>query len=92
LGRAQTVLSSAFDYREYNKDVYGIEFPMINPWTSTPAVINSVLELFYFTAQYIDTVTITGNDAKASASSSQLPELAKILFQCISERLDWLRR
>ncbi|KXN86872.1 hypothetical protein AN958_09467 [Leucoagaricus sp. SymC.cos] len=41
-----TVLRSAFDYRAFNMGVYGLEKPMINPWTSRASIIDVALSLF----------------------------------------------
>jgi nuclear pore complex protein Nup133 len=91
--RRQTILRSAFDYREYNLGVYGIALPMIKPWSSRPAVIDVVLEFFDATTKCIDTLgpgpEQTGEVAEPK---SQLPDLAAILLACFQERLDWLRR
>jgi hypothetical protein len=82
------VLKSALDYREYNLGVYGIELPMLGPWTSKPAVIDIVLGLFDNTTRFVES-SESGGDQNLLA---QLPELASILFACIQERLDWLER
>ncbi|KAG5635761.1 hypothetical protein H0H81_010181 [Sphagnurus paluster] len=86
-----TVLNSAFDYREFNLGVYGIELPMIKPWSSRPAVIDVVLTLFDATTKAVNPPsrgpTAVNKDAEPN---SQLPELAAALFACVQERLDWL--
>ncbi|GLB34911.1 putative non-repetitive/WGA-negative nucleoporin C-terminal [Lyophyllum shimeji] len=85
-----TVLDSALDYREYNLGVYGVELPMIKPWTSRPAVVDVLLGLFDATAKAVD-VPSRENEANRNAEpNTQLPELAATLFACIQERLDWL--
>jgi hypothetical protein len=61
---------------------------MINPWTSTPSILNSVLDLFYSTNQLIDTTDTTA----VKTAKLQLSELAKIIFQSFNERLEWLGR
>ncbi|KAG6907355.1 hypothetical protein DXG01_009239 [Tephrocybe rancida] len=84
-----TALNSAFDYREYNLQVYGIELPMIRPWSSRPAVIDVVLGLFDATTKAVD--GSSGPHTKYNSEpGSQLPDLAAALFVCIQERLDWL--
>ncbi|KAF8077905.1 hypothetical protein FPV67DRAFT_1405325 [Lyophyllum atratum] len=86
-----TVLNSAFDYREYNLGVYGVELPMIKPWTSRPAIIDVILGLYDATTKAVDAQS-HGKDAnKNSEPNSQLPDLAATLFACIQERLEWLR-
>ncbi|KAK2466879.1 hypothetical protein APHAL10511_001137 [Amanita phalloides] len=87
----QILLQSALDYRQYNLGVYGIQLPMIKPWTSRPAVIDAVLGLFDATTKVVDQPLSDGSLPSAGKEpSTQLPELAEILFACIQERLDWL--
>ncbi len=89
----QTVLRSAFDYREYNQGVYGIDLPMINPWTSDINVINVVQGLFDATTRLVESVTASaGHAITDDETAEQLPELAAILFACMQERLDYLSR
>ncbi|KAJ6596941.1 hypothetical protein DFH09DRAFT_1403501 [Mycena vulgaris] len=86
-----TVLTSAMEYREYNLGVYGIFLPMIDPWTSSPAIIDVVLGLFESTTKVLDSSARAGVILERnSQSNSQMPELATLLFACIQERLDWL--
>ncbi|KAJ6547586.1 hypothetical protein B0H19DRAFT_1266498 [Mycena capillaripes] len=86
-----TVLTSAMQYREYNLGVYGILLPMIDPWTSSPAIIDVILGLFESTTKVLDSSTRAGVVLERNNfANSQLPELATILFACIQERLDWL--
>ncbi|KIJ69004.1 hypothetical protein HYDPIDRAFT_172503 [Hydnomerulius pinastri MD-312] len=89
-GAVVTTLQAALSYRAYNLGVYGVDLPMIKPWTSRPAVIDAVLKL-------VDAVTrVAAEGAGASASGNakevvgMLPELATLLFACVQERLDWL--
>jgi nuclear pore complex protein Nup133 len=69
--------------------VYGVELPMIKPWTSRPAVIDAVLKL-------VDSVTKVATTSGGSNVPmdvvDMLPELATLLFACMQERLDWLSR
>ncbi|KAJ6502530.1 hypothetical protein C8R45DRAFT_622368 [Mycena sanguinolenta] len=86
-----TVLTSAMEYREYNLGVYGILLPMIDPWTSRPAVIDVIIGLFESTTRVLDSSVATGVFLERNSyANSQLPELATILFACIQERLNWL--
>ncbi|KAK0450161.1 Non-repetitive/WGA-negative nucleoporin C-terminal-domain-containing protein [Armillaria borealis] len=88
-----TVLRSAFDYREYNQGVYGIDLPMINPWTSDINVINVVQGLFDATTWLVESVTASaGHAITDDETAEQLPELAAILFACMQERLDYLSK
>lgn len=87
------MLKSALDYRDYNLGVYGIDLPMIKPWTSTPAVIDVVLGLFDSTTGVAQSPTpASAAEQRSREPNTQLPELAAILFVCIQERLDWLGR
>ncbi|KIM49090.1 hypothetical protein M413DRAFT_95576 [Hebeloma cylindrosporum] len=81
-----TVLRSAFKYRAYNLAVYGIELPMIKPWSSRPSIIDTVLTLFDLTSKCID----SAHGSRDKEPLSQLPALAGVLFECIKERLDSL--
>lgn len=90
---SQTVLRSAFDYREYNLGVYGVELPMIDPWTSGPSIIEIVLHLFESTTRFVESPTSRSDpNTNKTETSDQLPELASVLFACCQERLEWLGR
>lgn len=67
---------------------------MIKPWTSHPAVIDVVLELFDSTTNLLDSPDHQGEDEqeRKKVPIAQLPEVASILFACVQERLDWLGR
>lgn len=85
------MLNSAFEYREYNGGVYGIELPFIKPWTSRLQTIDIAIELFDTTTALVEA---PGNDSSARSTSeprSQLPELASVIFASMTERLDWLK-
>ncbi|THG99186.1 hypothetical protein EW026_g3129 [Hermanssonia centrifuga] len=87
-----TILQSSTDYRNYNLGVYGVDLPMIHPWTSQLSVIDIVSELFESTATLVDSSPSEGdpaNDAKMRAKT-QLPELAAVLFASYQEQLQWL--
>ena len=89
----QTIAQSAFDYRDYNLGVYGIRLPMLNPWTSQPAIIDAILSLFNTTARAIESPSTRHHVSnRQSEPGSQLPDLAASLFACMQERLDWLGR
>lgn len=81
------------EYREYNLGVYGILLPMIDPWTSSPAIIDVIIGLFESTTGVLDSSARSGVILERNNhSKNQLPELATVLFACIQERLDWLGR
>ncbi|CAK5277413.1 unnamed protein product [Mycena citricolor] len=84
------VLSSAIEYRDYNLGVYGIELPMIDPWTSSPAMIALVLGLFESTTKLLGSPRSGIIPTSNEPSRDQLPALATVLFSCIQERMDWL--
>jgi nuclear pore complex protein Nup133 len=67
---------------------------MIKPWTSKPAVIDMVLDLFETTTRILESPTDldTADRSAKSEPMRQLPELASLLFATIYERLEWLRR
>ncbi|KAH7889197.1 hypothetical protein F5I97DRAFT_483446 [Phlebopus sp. FC_14] len=91
-GSVVTTLQAAVAYRAYNLGVYGVELPMLRPWTSRPAMIDAVLKL----VEAVTRIATEGGGASASANGNtkelvgMLPELATLLFACIQERLDWL--
>ncbi|KAI0797979.1 hypothetical protein C8Q75DRAFT_801881 [Abortiporus biennis] len=86
-----TVLQSAVDYRHYNMGVYGIEYPLIRPWTSQPSIIEIVSELFSLTTKFVEDSPADAQPSKTKTEAKgQLPQLASILFNCYNERLQWL--
>lgn len=87
------MLKAAIDYREYNLGVYGIELPMLKPWTSKNSVVEIVMGLFDTTTKLVQSPSADSEtDRMSSEPNMQLPELASILFSCIHERLQWLGR
>ena len=65
---------------------------MIKPWTSRNTVIDIVLGLFETTTKLVESPSDSEAARMNSEPNMQLPELAAILFSCIHERLQWLRR
>ncbi|KAI0302174.1 Non-repetitive/WGA-negative nucleoporin C-terminal-domain-containing protein [Russula brevipes] len=90
-GVVLTILNSAFEYRDYNAGVYGVESPFVKPWTSKPEVINVVLELFDATTTYVQNLGESPDEHKAREPNSQLPDLASALFASVHERMSWLQ-
>ncbi|KAJ3755523.1 hypothetical protein EV360DRAFT_96127 [Lentinula raphanica] len=82
-----TVLTAASRHRMQNLITYGIDLPMIDSWTSTASLIDGIIALF-------DTTTRISASASATISNSalhsQLPDLAEVLFICISQHLERL--
>lgn len=83
-----TALKSAFEYREENSRLYGIQLPRIDPWTSRPAIIDVILTLFESSSRVVETAE--GDLRSKGQPYTQLPELAAHLLACVQERLDWL--
>ncbi|KAJ3847514.1 hypothetical protein EV368DRAFT_76646 [Lentinula lateritia] len=79
-----TVLTAAFKHRDHNVITYGLDLPMINPWTSTSSIIDGIIALFDTTTGISTAVT------KDSELHHQVPELAEVLFACISQRVERL--
>lgn len=66
---------------------------MIDPWTSQPAVIEIVNELFETTSRLVEKPA--GEAAPTPSikqARSQLPELASVLFASYAEWISWLGR
>lgn len=83
----QTTLQEALEFRNQHTQVYGIELPMMSAWTSRTGIIETVLSLFELTTKALDNAPA---DSGRRHSDDQLPQLAALLFVCISERLEWL--
>ncbi|KAF8136731.1 hypothetical protein EV363DRAFT_1395817 [Boletus edulis] len=86
-GAVVATLQAALSYRAYNLGVYGVELPMIKPWTSRPAMIDAILKLVEVVTKV---ATDNGGNSTAKDVVDMLPELATLLFACVQERLDWL--
>lgn len=87
------MIKAALDYRDYNLGVYGIELPMLKPWTSKASIIEVVLGLFDTTRKLVESPSTDSEAVRMSSEPNmQLPELASVLFACIHERLGWLGR
>ncbi|TFK29976.1 methyltransferase type 11 [Coprinopsis marcescibilis] len=87
-----TALRSAFEYRAHNFQVYGIELPMMSSWTSRPKTADVVLDLFNATRVVLEKALVEnpGSAPNHHEPGSQLPDLAALFFECVSERLEWL--
>lgn len=84
-------MTSALEYRDYNRGVYGVELPFIKPWTSSLEIMNVAMELFDSTAAFVES-NAQSEPERVKVPRAQLPELAAVLFSCFSERLMWLQR
>ncbi|TEB36359.1 hypothetical protein FA13DRAFT_1727949 [Coprinellus micaceus] len=83
-------LHAAFKYRSANHSRYYLEAPMISAWTSRPGTIDIVLSLFDLTTKAFDAAAAGSISLTETALHDQLPQLAALLFECVSERLQWL--
>lgn len=83
-------MTAGFRHREQNIITYGIDLPMIDPWTSTSSIIDGILALFDTTTRIIDSPAAANKAAKGSEAHNQLPQLAEVIFACISQRLERL--
>ncbi|KAA1471121.1 hypothetical protein DENSPDRAFT_837049 [Dentipellis sp. KUC8613] len=81
-----TVITSALEYRDYNRGVYGLEFPLVRPWTSKADVINILLQLFAFTTNAVE-----AESTSRDVANTRLPELVSTIFACMTERIAWLK-
>ena len=63
---------------------------MISAWTSRPGTIDIVLSLFDLTTKAFDAAAAGSISLTETALNEQLPQLAALLFECVSERLQWL--
>jgi nuclear pore complex protein Nup133 len=91
------MLVSAREYRAHNGSVYGLQLPMIHPWTSRSGVIDLVLELFNATADLLESPSNNNIDdedrtpqAQGETPHVQLPQLAALLFAVLNEHLEYL--
>ncbi|TFY72665.1 hypothetical protein EVG20_g323 [Dentipellis fragilis] len=82
-----TVITSALEYRDYNRGVYGLEFPLVRPWTSKADVIDILLQLFAFTTNAVEGEGASHDDV----AKTRLPELVSTIFACMTERIGWLK-
>ncbi|KIY43404.1 hypothetical protein FISHEDRAFT_52783 [Fistulina hepatica ATCC 64428] len=87
-----TVLQSAMEFRKYNAEVYGLQKPMLEAWTSQPDVLG-VLEGLFETAhralsERVMMDTDIDNTSASTELRAQLPDLVATLFECMQERLD----
>lgn len=62
---------------------------MSSAWTSRTGIIETVLSLFELTTKALDNAP-AGTVPRTRGADDQLPQLAALLFVCISERLEWL--
>ncbi|KAH9484254.1 Nucleoporin nup132 [Psilocybe cubensis] len=83
-----SVLHEASKYRDFNWEVYGLESPMIGAWTSRSGVIDSARSLFDLTTEALK--SDRGPITTVKEPSSQFPGLAKVLLECVKERIEWL--
>uniref|UniRef100_A0A0W0FLK8 Uncharacterized protein n=1 Tax=Moniliophthora roreri TaxID=221103 RepID=A0A0W0FLK8_MONRR len=80
-----TVLNAGLQHRVYSTALYGIELPMIRPWSSEQAIIDGILALFDTSTRVIESAP-----EQAVVTTADLSNLATVLFSCVQERLQWL--
>lgn len=86
-------MNAALTCREKNYGAYGISGPLINPWTSHPAIVDIANELFTSTAKLIEQPSSEAEQPVGRVQArDQLPQLASILFLVYHERLEYLAR
>ncbi|PPR00501.1 hypothetical protein CVT24_005524 [Panaeolus cyanescens] len=84
------VLQCAFQYRAYNLGVYGIDLPMLKPWSSRSYVVDSVLSILDLATKTLDSTSNIGRTAEQKQGDdilTQLPALAAVFFECVKERI-----
>lgn len=69
--------------------MYGIDLPLIQPWTSEPAVIDIVSYLFDVTSKLVESPSSPTSPAHPTLQQ-QLPDLASVLFYAFHEWCAWL--
>ncbi|KAH8116942.1 Non-repetitive/WGA-negative nucleoporin C-terminal-domain-containing protein [Phellopilus nigrolimitatus] len=85
------IMQSTWNYRDTNSGIYGLAKPMLNSWTSTPPVIDIVLDFFNLAdKRLVETPPENAENAIVREVRSQLPKLAAVVFRCFQERLEWL--
>lgn len=85
------ILQSALAYRSYNQGVYGLELPIIRPWTSTPTVIDITTEFFEATTKLVESPATAAEPSESRTQAKhQMPDLAEILFAAYWEQVEWL--
>ncbi|KAL1745686.1 hypothetical protein HDZ31DRAFT_35821 [Schizophyllum fasciatum] len=80
------IIASALDFRQNNVDLYKLEQPMQDPWTSQPAVIDVLRQLFNALEAALE-----GSDAMSDVRTLPLADIAGTLLHTMEERLAWLR-
>lgn len=79
------ILASALDFRQQHTTLYKLEQPMLDPWTSQPAVIDVLRRLFDALEAALE-----GTDALSADGDLPLADIAGTLLHTLEERLSWL--
>jgi nuclear pore complex protein Nup133 len=69
--------------------VYGLELPLIDPWTSSGLLLNALIEIEDTTDDWVWANRDTLN--ADTEPKSQIPELVSVIYGCFSERIEYLR-
>ena len=83
---------SVWTFRDENTRRYDISGPMLNPWTSTPVIVEIVLDFFNLSVELLNKIPPESEDDTIRETRSKLPSLAGSVFRCFQERLSWLER
>ena len=75
----QTILKAALRHREQNIVTYGIDLPIIDPWTSTPSIINGIIGLFDATKR----INENAPAAAPTAAGGAVGQSVNVLINCI---------
>ncbi|EJD02313.1 uncharacterized protein FOMMEDRAFT_124682 [Fomitiporia mediterranea MF3/22] len=84
------ILESAWSFRDLNMGIYGVVGPMLNPWTSSPAVIDIVLDFFNLSDRLLIQTPPEAENKISQDTRRQLPRLGATVFRCFQERQNWL--
>ncbi|KAI0035097.1 hypothetical protein K488DRAFT_44136 [Vararia minispora EC-137] len=84
-----TILDCALEYREYNKGVYGLELPLLDPWTSGDHIMNALLKVYESNLHFVSGASDYGSDTDIELKS-RLPNFAAVIFACFTERIGYL--
>jgi nuclear pore complex protein Nup133 len=85
------ILRSASDYRSFNKGVYGLEFPIVKPWTSTVQILDIASEFFEATTKLVESPSTAAEPSVSRKyAKSQMADLADTLFWAFREQIEWL--
>lgn len=65
---------------------------MLNPWTSTSAIVEVVLDFFDLSDELFVKIPPESEDPIIRATRELFPLLGECVLRCFRERLEWLER